>query len=317
MSTPFIHTRKRSIASFSYPEMLTWLCFLPLAGAFAWGVFWAWETYLWGKHDGPVAYTAALIGLVAAAYVALAIARGLSQALLRLAKDTDASLQCSVPEKSNLLIIRTSGDEASAVLALSQILSWFVSRLWSALGMLLRPIFSLLRLFERLSQLVPAILIVSCFASLLLIMAAVSIGYAAIGASQNGSNLDRLIEALQAPAEVFMDGANKHDVSQMIQMGLFGIIILIGGTFALVACFVLPALILLSIVLLPFGPESALSALLVEVSVEPVPPGRWCISQYASAEEASDGLLALAHSAAYDDPRVLSLLASWIVQSGS
>lgn len=316
MATPFIHTRKRGIGPFNYHEMLTWLCFLPLAGSAVWGVFSMWVSSLSSGGDDRPATTAALGCLVAAAYVSLAIARGLRKALLRLAENTSDSLQCSVPEDANLLIIRTSGDEASAVLAFSQLLSWGVSRLWLLVGTLLRPLFSLLRALERFSQLVPAVLIVLGFASTYVLMS-VLVHIPMLILEEPGSvsifDFHLLIETLQFLLGGIREAMNQRDVGNTLLWALIGVVVLLGGTFALLACFVLPALILLSIILLPFGPESALSALLVEVSVESVPPGRWCIYQFTSAEEVG-GALALAHSAAYEDQRVLSLLASWIVR---
>ena len=101
------------------------------------------------------------------------------------------------------------------------------------------------------------------------------------------------------------------DTGRWLMVTLELIVIIVGASFVLLTCLVMPAVILLSIVLLPFGAESALAGLVVEVSVETVPSGIWAVHQFGPTA-GRDARLSLMHSASYTDERVLRLIASWI-----
>lgn len=320
LATPFIHVRERGYVPVNYTDMVTWICFLPLSALAAWLIlylvlalplmsdFWFWSSVIASTIGGG--------------HVALVAAAWFSKVLLRLAKSVSDSLPCPVPQGANVLIIRSSGDEASALLASSQLLSWLISRIWEVAYRLLRPLFMVLQTLMRAGQIVPAILITSCFVLLPLIAISVVIGDAA-GAlvsaitqspidnpSLSQSMIIRIFAELVKPFTLHPDDRSFADMA--ITLLFIGAIVL-GGIFVLLTLVVLPAVILLSLLLLPFGAESALAALLVEISVEAVPAGIWAIHQFGPIKGQGTGL-SLMHSAAYADDRVLQLLASWMSQ---
>lgn len=325
LATPFIHVRERGNMAVNYTDMLTWICFLPLAALAAWEIFGlvlvpllVVDNIFWG-------WSAAFVSTVGAGYVALFVAAWFSKVILRLAQSVSDSLPCPVPEGANVLIIRSSGDEASALLASSQLLSWFVSRIWDIAYRLLRPLFTVLHVFKRAGQIVQALLIMSSFVLLLLITLAIVMGdiggaiasavtHSPIGnSSRSQPMIVRIFVELLKPFTAHPD--DRSFVEMAFALLFIGIIVL-GGVFALLTLLVLPAVILLSLLLLPFGAESALAALLVELSVEAIPAGVWTVHQFGPIKGQGAGL-SLMHSAAYADDRVLHLLACWMSQGGT
>lgn len=83
---------------------------------------------------------------------------------------------------------------------------------------------------------------------------------------------------------------------------------------------VLPFLLLWSTPLAFFGWELVLASPLMDVSVEPTPPGQFSVSHFApteqppSADAESRGPDGLLHSSSYEDPRALGLLTQWILE---
>lgn len=65
-----------------------------------------------------------------------------------------------------------------------------------------------------------------------------------------------------------------------------------------------------------FGQWFLLSALLLEVSVEPVPPGQWTLLQYDAMDQSPDWgpdhATVLSHSMSYEDPRARDAVGRWM-----
>lgn len=59
--------------------------------------------------------------------------------------------------------------------------------------------------------------------------------------------------------------------------------------------------------LFAFGPDAAMRGVLLELSPEPVPPGRWTVEQLPASDDP-----ALRHARSYSDARALELLAAWV-----
>jgi pimeloyl-ACP methyl ester carboxylesterase len=80
---------------------------------------------------------------------------------------------------------------------------------------------------------------------------------------------------------------------------------------AMIVCIpAFPLWLLLALFAFPIR-ESILSAAFVDVSAEPTPEGEWSLTHFVPTKEALLGSR-LAHSAAYNDPRVFALIADWI-----
>jgi hypothetical protein len=176
----------------------------------------------------------------------------------------------------------------------------------------LRPFFRLLRVSERVSPIVPALLIILCF-GLLLFLEFSSAMDAISEFTPVYPNDSVIVTILRQLARPFTAGYRQ--VPDMGLTLLFAAVIVVGGSFTALTCFVVPAILLLSIILLPFGAESALAGLLVEISVETVPAGVWRVHQFGPTDDEGQGLNLL-HSSSYEDRRVLSLIARWIMQGG-
>jgi hypothetical protein len=63
---------------------------------------------------------------------------------------------------------------------------------------------------------------------------------------------------------------------------------------------------------LTIGPEMTVAALLWEITAEATPPGNWNVEQLRPKEDSSDDILALQHSATYQNPDALNLICGWI-----
>jgi hypothetical protein len=256
-----------------------------------------------------------LLAALSSSLVALGLARAASVVTSRLGNSVRESLEISPSASFNLLAVRSSGDEASAILAVSQLLSWMVGRAWRILGTVLHPMFWLLRKMRSKTEWLPAFLLVLFFG--LLFMGAFVSEIADIGIAAGGLPVHHtrfveylgrlLLDSLMAFPRVAREPTLENFVVLPIAIGILG-----GVTVAVLACFIWPAVILLAIVLLPFGAEAALAAVFVEISVESVPPGSWMVHQFQVSGSDREGLLSLAHSATHDDPRVIGLLACWI-----
>jgi hypothetical protein len=71
-----------------------------------------------------------------------------------------------------------------------------------------------------------------------------------------------------------------------------------------------PVWLVAAIILYPIR-EALLSSPFVDVSAEATPKGTWAVHHYVPTPEAFKGL-GLAHSAAYNDSRVLGRIVEWI-----
>lgn len=111
-------------------------------------------------------------------------------------------------------------------------------------------------------------------------------------------------------------GDPEDSLWKAIVSALFFSLFFLGGVIMATAVSVCCLLGLLFVILLPFGPSTVLASISAEVSVEPVPRGVWLVHQFCGDACIHESLTSLAHSASYDDPRVISLLASWIKGEG-
>ena len=256
-----------------------------------------------------------VLGALLTALLVTPVARFASRSLLRMATSVGESLRCNVAPDVNLLIVRSSGDEASAALSFSQFLAWAIGRVSRAVEIVLFPF---LWFFRRLDARIPwmstFLLILCCYGAILSMVVIVLTDALSFGLSPETyvrptqPLYQRILGTMfSGVGAMFSEPSIEHGLDGLFMIGALLGIVLVG-----VIGLVCPALLLLSIVLLPFGPEAVLAVMLTEISVESVPVGTWTVHQYARPASWQGGLLHLAHSAAYDDQRVISLIASWM-----
>jgi len=306
LSTPFVHLRERTPSGFVRADMLTWIFVLPLAAVAGVGSF-----FLRAKFrvvdNIPLSFGLA----VAEGLLALVVATAAARQTIRLATRVRLNLECGVPPGFNLLVVRSSGDEASAFLAMSQLMTWLVGRLSRVAAWALLPSFWVLSALRRAGRWLPAIILVLLFSLLSDLIAVNALMDGLFGPSAASHNevkrfandfLGAIRQAIASPS-----GDNALE--------LFGrSIIILGASIAVLPALVWLALAILAVVVLPLGAESVLAALFVDPSVECVPEGSWTVHQFLKDEPPKAGIFRLAHSEAYSDPRVISLLASWMQQ---
>jgi len=77
-----------------------------------------------------------------------------------------------------------------------------------------------------------------------------------------------------------------------------------------------PVILLLSVLLLPFGWEVALANILLDVTAETTPTGSWTLYlvEPPTTGELGKDVLPLMHSVVYENPHVLRLLCDWIAE---
>jgi len=83
---------------------------------------------------------------------------------------------------------------------------------------------------------------------------------------------------------------------------------------ALLSMIVWPVIVLLSVLLLPFGWEVAVANILLDVTAETTPVGQWTVQlvEPPTRQELHKDTLPLMHSVAYESPKVLEALCAWI-----
>jgi pimeloyl-ACP methyl ester carboxylesterase len=199
-----------------------------------------------------------------------------------------------------VLIIRSSGDEASGALTTASFLSWCTSRTWEwitrfsdkqgrgGIGEMWR------RGFLRRWLVFTAIFFP--FVVLFLQMTPLQVDNSFARTLEFALFLALMIGAMNAMTWPYYVG---------------GVVL-----FALIAFFPLAALTMSAWLWLAFGREFWLCALLVEISAEPTPSGKWTLHELPAQDRkyANDGTAAgpaMLHST-YDDSRALDILSSWL-----
>jgi pimeloyl-ACP methyl ester carboxylesterase len=210
-----------------------------------------------------------------------------------------AALSLPAVDEDSLLIIRSTGDEASEALGSARFLSSLFTRLWlvtTAVGPFLA------RTTESLSARIRPI------RKRVLLAIAGGIGLFVVG--------EVLTEAIGVPA----DGPWTYPLIALIMGGClvitapYALQALSNTSIALSAVLALPLIVLTGILCAVFGPELAAANLLLDVSAEATPPGTWRVAELERLYLASSehpALPALRH-ATYEDPVACAEIARWI-----
>lgn len=309
LATPFIAFRRRGLmgAKAESASIRLWGASLAAFTGFTLGLISMFVFHITWAHPLPM-----LSGLVVLSLVLASVVRRLTPTVSQRADRIAATLQtgcaCRVVAGVNLHIIRTVGDEASAVLAVSRFVAWCGSRFWWVLSWALSPLSAFDRWFRRRYAGGPDTVI----------LLAVVMGWQIVAGGIVMSSLMGVPSSDPLYLNVFrdlksglMDALEDPTLSNLVGAAVIGVII-VGAVLAVTTLLVWLIFVAIAAVLFPmFGSEAALTALAWEVSEEPVPDGSWIVHQFSS-DGSDGGALDLAHGLSYEDERVHAHLAHWI-----
>jgi hypothetical protein len=283
LSTPFISVTARRIDDLD--RKLGW--FVATVSCFATAALFHYGTKLPDVPGGRFFMTLTLVGLVVALML-VGGRRALSAFVERARWPADI--------RTPLLIVRSSSDEASAALAAVQFATWVLDQLWQFLnGAWVRLAISAMEsvLGERIARRMPRVYVwtvVMAIATLALAWTMLLVpGFA-------GSAFQSVLAGVAA-ALILVSALPLLVAVWMTTVGMLALV---------------PALLIGFVALLPlFGPEYAMRAAYLKVSVESTPPGIWTVHSFIAADDT-----ALSHSSTYRDPQAIRAVVEFIKQHG-
>lgn len=217
----------------------------------------------------------------------------------RLAEGVLASLRLAELPSRKLLIVRATGDEASAVLLFFQFLSFLAVRLFHSAINLYGALHRRFAAWSEHKIALIAVAIAGFLAIVGLVMLATALGLAI---TKGIAIAQVLLLSLLVVLPIFL---------------LLGWVDTATGVFRFIASLALvPAALALAVFMLPIDWRVALANLLVDVTAETAPPGSWTMVQVVPerAEREQRAAPGLAHSIVYEDERALRAIVEWILQ---
>lgn len=292
LSTPFIVARRRDLGGAAFTSILILIVGVPVAAAIVW--------------------LAQFLSFLLLRVVILLILGGVLSMFIAIdlfvrrvffgGKTHDEIYQnwrqsLALPEldAERLLIIRSSGDEASGALAVGHLAAWSLS----AMSRRLNAVFSIGEWFSTLNDRWSPEWRTAC-ASGLLVAGSVALCYAVF------VRFDPLDVVW---GTIFFGGvlATILGLSFARPFG-FDLFLLIGLILqALCGALTLPLMLLLMVCALPFGADIALLSLLFDLSAESTPPGNFTVFQSAFVRPGT-----LSHSAPYENEETVVRVAEWL-----
>lgn len=281
IATPFLVARRRDLGR----EGVATLLAAPLIlSAAAWG-------FLNDELRAAAPWLPEIVGLALWTFVAMVVVAWLFARWDRGAKRILETLR--LPEATPpLLIMRAPGDEASALLIFFQFLSLLAVRLFHLLSRLHARSEDRFRHWARRKGRLAVLLL-----SGLVLAPLIGAALLTIGASTTAVVMVLLVVVL--PLLV---------VPVFLLLGLTGPAAI--GIRFLASMVLVPAALILAVCMIPVDWRVGLANLLVDVTVEPAPPGKWQIHELVPgpSSETPD----LAHSVLYRDPDALQDIVRWI-----
>src|SRR5262245_31489702 len=234
-----------------------------------------------------------VVGVIVVGFLVASRTPGIA---VRYARDLMAKLETPVLPPNRVLIVRAPADEASAALGAAQILSFVTSKLWNGTGRILEA--AVARVDEWGRGLAALGWRLHVLSAVLLL----GIVVAAMVPARSGSSWKTSVLTTASCLVVLLWSVRWRE-----GWGKFIGALLLGVVAA-------PLPVLLAILSFPFGPELALACVVLEVTAEATPPGRWTVWQLPpdSDESASPAPAPFMHSLAYRHPRALAEIATWI-----
>jgi pimeloyl-ACP methyl ester carboxylesterase len=266
-------------------------------------------------------------GLVLSGFASAWLSDRLARWMIAVGERARAWFDCRPAAGMPLLVVRSTADEASLALAVAHLASWLIRRVWHVWVTLLAPALWLLRLVWRKGGPVATTFIVYVvlmgLSGALWISDIRRLAQEVDRLGQAIANQTRFVEQPEpstlervASAALFV----VQEIPNQVESGNYGFAlwngcVAIAGMMVGAVWLLWPVLGLLGLCLLPFGPEAALTTPAWEVSVEPVPVGRWTV-HHVTNRHGGRGLLSLSHSA-YNEPRVVRAIAQWVLEKES
>jgi len=212
------------------------------------------------------------------------------------AEDLHQKLQLATLSTERLLIVRAPGDEASAALLFFQFVSQLSVRLYILLYQLHERLLGLLKHWSGHRLRLLAALVGGFVLYVTAIICAIALKMPMGATVAIVILLSWLCMAVPALTLIGWIDVAEAPVQFVINALLLAIIIL------------------LSITLLPFGWQVALSNIVLDITAETTPPGRWEVNQIElSPRQVQAGdVQPLQHSVVYEDPRSLTLICDWM-----
>ena len=278
LSTPFLHVAPRELG----PVGRTALTWLPVVTLFYGG-------------ELAVSFVAPAYAETLGVWVLILAGAGgylIHRAMRRRSPGVPPSLEYPVVDPVKVIILRAAGDEASAALGATHLISWMAGRLWLATSRLLGEA---LETIER-------------WRATMTRHGAIAGGIAALAITGFVATL-----TLPEPPRWLQTITVDAVVASLLMLALWargGLVAAVVGRF-LLALIAMPFLIAVALVGIAVGPELVIAGLLFQVTAETTPPGCWQVWQFTGADGdgAAGGLM---HSASYQNPRALHILADWM-----
>lgn len=272
LSTPFLHARAREFRSREFTQQVLFLTISSMLMFVAEILFW-WCCMslleLWA-------------GISLAALIAVgALMIGLLLLVTRWRAWGDHvidALKFPAFEPARVLIVRMAGDEAAEGLLATRVLSWLFSSC-------LAGVVDRVRVWSDIARR-------HAWGGISVTVAFVSLIIRYTPAFEPGRPALTGLAILLALAALML-------LWEWLEPGLFESAVTTGALMLIPLPFA---------VFLPYGPEFVVTGPLVDVSVEPAPPGRWTVYQ---VQEVGTGL---AHTAIYQNPTVLQLIGNWVAE---
>jgi hypothetical protein len=282
LATPFLQGRERK------PEATLWAA-LVLAPAVAAGVW----LYVLSAHWRGSGEAWLILAVVLGGGLLLGVANaGLGRRFASLAAQTVApTAELSPSIRDKLLIIRSSGDEASAGLGFGYILSWAVGRLWHTAWQMARQPF--LNVWNGMKPPNRAWMIGQLIGAPVVLFLAARMYFDAAFRAQVTAISPELRDFLWI---WLMPGALLF---MLVVTVIYGVLPLVG------MLLFMPVPAILGMLALPFGGDLILASLFFEITAEPVPNGPLRVLQLPMRDRD------LRHSS-YDDPESIQAITEWI-----
>lgn len=195
-----------------------------------------------------------------------------------------------LPEKK-IIFIRAAADEASAVLDTAHFFSWVLDKLWTSPT---RVLWNAHRRVEGWRN-----LLIQHWKAALLIVGAATIIIALCAWQGEGTYSNILVLVSVGIVAIMFALWARGNFFTWLVVAVFASILMIP------MCLVLAALGLV------IGPEMAVAAALMEITVEPTPAGTWTLVQLGF-DPLRKGRSGLAHSSVYEDARAIRIVCEWL-----
>jgi hypothetical protein len=207
-------------------------------------------------------------------------------------------------ESMPLMILRKNGDEATGALAGSHFFAWMINLVWLRITKTIERPFGIVgEQLDEVSSHLPR------FADWRFWVWALPLS--AFGAYRAAITTGTLRAVL---------GVTVISLILYPVVVVFAIFALVFAYWIVLGVALVPLAFVLAILMLPFGPEAVWFSLFVDISAEVAPSGSWVVHQLSDDNEPDEekeesSPMGLKHSAPYDDPRALAMIARWIVAS--